>query len=274
MERAVTIPSGQVELAATLHYPDDSACSPQTERVPLVVICHDFAGNRIGDGRLYVRAARYFSERGMMTLRFDFGGCGESTGDYGASGMDAWLEQTRHALDYALAIDLIDPQRIILLGHGLGGAVALAAAARDKRIRTLVLWASFVHPFYDVVRLAGRTVYEECEQSGEARWSGFRFQPAFFESLTRTQPYVDTRRFSGDVLLVHGMCDETAPADYGFLLQKAFWLRGEGRCDKETVAGAGHWFAEEGAAERAIAATADWLDELHAKKSDWHGWTI
>src|SRR3954453_3001183 len=103
MEHHITISSGALELAATLHYPGSTG-----SKNPIIIIAHGFVGNRIGVDRLFVKAAREFSTLGYMVLRFDYAGCGESTGDYGSGGIDSMIDQTRHVIDYVLGIDCVD----------------------------------------------------------------------------------------------------------------------------------------------------------------------
>ncbi|WP_248925723.1 alpha/beta hydrolase [Paenibacillus hamazuiensis] len=276
MEHHITIKSGTLDLAATLHYPlaEDRQSRRSGSKYPLVIIAHGFVGNRIGVDRLFVKAARDFSEHGYMVLRFDYGGCGESTGEYGAGGLDSLIEQTRHVVDYAHSIDCVDPQRIILLGHSLGGAVALLTAAKDKRIKTLVMWAAVAHPFNDIVKITGKQVYEDAVRLGEADYLGYKFKPAFFESLSNHHPFEQIRRFNGDVFLVHGTADEVIPPDYCPLYQKVFWLRSQGLCDKDIIFQADHTFSSGAAAQQVIEKTRNWLIYQEKRREEWYDWTI
>ncbi|MEI7027956.1 alpha/beta hydrolase family protein [Paenibacillus sp. y28] len=274
MEHHIWIPAGETELAATLHYPTAQAGEGEAGRFPLIVICHGFVGSRVGVDRLFVKAAREFSSQGYMVLRFDFAGCGESHGDYGTGGLTSLIEQTRHVLDYALQKDSVDLARVILLGHSLGGAVALLTAARDKRVKTLALWAPVAHPFSDIVKITTKRVYEEAVSRGGADYLGYTLQPVFFESLTEYQPFQEVKKFSGDVLLVHGTADEIIPVDYTFLYQKVFWMRSEGQCEKEILFQADHTFSAGDSSRLAISKTLDWLNYTHNKKKEWHGWSI
>lgn len=82
MERQISIRHGQEELTATIHYPvvKDIKEEKSQQRVPLAVICHGFVGSRIGVDRLFVKTARELAEDGYLVLRFDYIGCGESSG--------------------------------------------------------------------------------------------------------------------------------------------------------------------------------------------------
>ncbi|SDC52582.1 hypothetical protein SAMN02799630_00105 [Paenibacillus sp. UNCCL117] len=277
MEHHITIQSGSIELAATLHYPALGTGTDESrsdKRLPIVIVAHGFIGSRIGVDRLFVLAARDLAQHGYMVLRFDYGGCGESTGEYGEGGLDALIDQTRSVIDYALGIDCVDPQRVILLGHSLGGAVALLTAARDKRVKTLVMWSSVAYPFNDIVGITGKKAYEQAVQNGSTDYLGYALKPVFFESLTRHQPFEQLRKFGGDVLLVHGTNDEVIPVDYCFLYQKLFWLRIQGQCDKEVIFQADHTFSGGQAKAEVIGRTRDWLLALEKQKKDWNDWTI
>jgi pimeloyl-ACP methyl ester carboxylesterase len=269
MEHHITIGSDQGELAATLHYPVSTG-----SKNPIIIVAHGFLGNRIGVNRLFIKAARELSEQGFMVLRFDYAGCGESTGDYGLGGLDAMIDQTRHVVDYALRIDCVDPTRVILLGHSLGGAVAVLTAARDKRIKSLVLWSALAHPFNDIIKITGKKVYEDSVQHGKADYLGYAFEPQYFDSLTKHQPFEQSRKFTGDVLLVHGTNDEVIPVDYCFLYQKLFWMRSQGQCDKEVIFQADHTYSSYQAYAQLLTTTRNWLNSIEKRKSEWHDWTI
>lgn len=262
-----------LSLAATIHYPPDAAAKGD-RKLPLVVITHGFVGNRIGVDRLFVQAAREFAEKGSLVLRFDFAGCGESEGVYGEHGLDSMIEQTRTVLDYALALDIVDPTRVTLLGHSLGGAVALLTAARDRRIKSLALWSPVGYPFNDILRIVGRKTYDEAVTKGAADYLGYSLTPAFFDSLLRHQPFQETQKFSGDVLIVHGTADDVIPVDYTFLLEKTFWLRGEGRSEKVVIFQANHTFSNGEHKKELFKATADWLGGFEQRQQEWLNWSI
>ncbi|GIP39160.1 alpha/beta hydrolase [Paenibacillus sp. J31TS4] len=274
METQLLIPFRQETLAAALHLPEEESGRPGSDAdLPLVVICHGFIGSRLGVDRLFVKAARAFAKRGIATLRFDYAGCGESTGEYGETGLDSLIEQTRAVLDTAGSL-AAGASRIILLGHSLGGAVAVQTAVQDRRVDDLVLWASVGHPFRDIVGIVGQDAYEQAVREGVCQHAGYRFRPDFFASLARHQPFESARRFGGDVFIVHGTGDDVVPVDYAFLYQKVFALRGQGNCEKEIVFSADHTFSSFEANEELLAKTTDWLVRRERRSQDWLGWGI
>ncbi|KHF31927.1 Alpha/beta hydrolase family protein [Paenibacillus sp. P1XP2] len=277
MERQIGIRYGQEELTASLHYPaaqPEGKNGPKGERVPLVVICHGFVGSRIGVDRLFVKTARELAGAGYMVLRFDFAGCGESTGSYGKEGLESMIAQTRTVLDYALECGNVDPSQVTLIGHSLGGAVAILTAVRDRRIKNLVLWSAVGYPLSDIVKITGRDVYDQAVKEGSADYLGFGLTPAFFDSLGMFQPFQEAVKFSGNVLVVHGTSDDTIPVDYAFLYQKVFWMRSEGRCDKEIIFQGNHTYSSGPHCNQLIHRTKEWLNEQISQQQDWQHWSI
>ncbi|NGM83983.1 alpha/beta hydrolase [Paenibacillus sp. 7124] len=276
MERAIVIRHNQEELTASIHYPSKAqgATGRCKDRVPLAIICHGFVGSRIGVDRLFVKAARELAKDGYMVIRFDYIGCGESSGSYGSEGLESMIAQTRTVLDYGLSCADVDPTRVTLIGHSLGGAVALLTGVRDRRVKNLVMWSAVGYPFNDIVKIVGREAYDKAVKTGSADYAGFGFTPVYFNSLADFQPFQEADKFSGDVLLVHGTSDEVIPVDYAFLYQKLFWKRPEGRCDKEIVFQADHTFSSGEGQSKVIGATRDWMNRQEQIQQEWQNWMI
>jgi len=274
MNHPIWIKSGDLQLSGVLQYPALDKSESGNQKFPIVVICHGFIGNRIGTDRLFVEAAEQLTQAGFLVLRFDYGGCGESSGDYGNGGLDLLIEQTRTVLDYAASLDLVDQDRIFLLGHSLGGAVAVLTAARDSRVKSLILWAPVAHPYMDIRNIIGLQAIQEIETTGKSDYMHYELTKRFTDSLAEYQPLTELRGYSGDVLVVHGTADTVVPVDYCFLYQKMFWLRKEGGCDKEVILQADHTFSSKVAREQAFDITLRWINSLGKRRTDWSLWTI
>lgn len=271
MEHQRIVKTEHGDLAVTLHYPVQET---HGESRPVLIICHGFTGNRIGADRLFVEAARFFSEAGYLTLRFDYSGCGESTGDYGAGGIDRMVEETRTILDYALSFDCVDYSRVILLGHSLGGAVAVQTGVRDKRVKKLVLWAPVAHPLADISRVIGARAHKQIIANGQTDYLGYTITKRFLQSLADSHPLQETKQFRGDVLVLHGAADEVIPSDSAFLYQKAFWLRSDGMSDKEILFQADHSFTGREIRNELFRLTADWLRVHDPRHGEWNHYII
>lgn len=257
MELQIEIPFDDIKLAATLHKPLKQQRHNQSG-YPLVIICHGFIGNRIGVDRLFVKASRDLAAHGYMVLRFDYAGCGESFGDYGNSKMDDLIRQTHHVIDHAIQYQEVDPGRVTLLGHSLGGAVATLAAVNHPKIKSLVLWAPVAHPFHDIVKIVGVEKYMSKQQQENVDYLGYSFTNNYFGSLKEQHPIENAHIFTGDVFIVHGSADEVIPVDYCHLYQQAF-LSGQSTCEKEVILGANHTFSSVAHTEKLLELTRNWL---------------
>src|SRR3546814_3131685 len=82
-----------------------------------------------------------FRSRGFGCLRFDFTGLGHSGGDFADTSFSGNI---RDLVAAAAAMEAADIAPSLLIGHSLGGAAALAAAAELSMIRAV---ATIAAPF-------------------------------------------------------------------------------------------------------------------------------
>ncbi|MCR8996874.1 alpha/beta hydrolase [Brevibacillus sp. 7WMA2] len=265
MKRHVEIKWQDETLAATLYVPE---LENQAETFPLIVICHGFIGSRIGVNRLFVETATQLIKDGYAVLCFDYVGCGESTGEYGHSGFDQLVAQTRHVLQEAAHFPEIDSQRISLLGHSLGGPVALYTAISEPNIRKLMLWSPVAHPYKDIVRIVGVDTYQRAWQHTSVDYMGYGLTLAFFESLHSYVPLKELQKYAGDVFIAHGTADIDIPVEYCFHYYYAFRSRSTGKSDKEIILEADHTFSDGCSRTMLIDSTREWLSgERYYKQS-------
>jgi uncharacterized protein len=105
--------------------------------LPAAVICHP---HPLYGGNMYNNVAKGVKkgllERGLICLRFNFRGTGQSEGSHG-NGIDE-LEDVRAALDFLETVEQVDPQRLVVAGYSFGCWVGLRAAVRDSRPARLI----------------------------------------------------------------------------------------------------------------------------------------
>ncbi len=99
----------------------------------LAIFAHCFTCSK--DLKAVVRISRALAGRGIGVLRFDFTGLGESEGVFAETDFRSNVGDLVAAADY-LRARLEGPQ--LLIGHSLGGAAVLAAAAAIEESRAVV----------------------------------------------------------------------------------------------------------------------------------------
>ncbi|HFE46971.1 MAG TPA: alpha/beta hydrolase, partial [Nannocystis exedens] len=85
------------------------------------------------------------AEAGFVVLRFDERGQGAS--EEGPRSWDLQLEDARRALRTLLVQKEVDPDRVVLIGHGEGGWRALQLDAEDREIAAIALLATPGRPY-------------------------------------------------------------------------------------------------------------------------------
>lgn len=128
MEENVTFASAGLKLAGIVHTPEGAAPAPR----PALIALHGFGSNK--SSAAMQAMARLFAERGYVAMRFDFRGCGESEGEPARVICLEQVEDVRNAVSYLAARNGIDQNRIGVIGHSFGAAVAVYAAGVDARI--------------------------------------------------------------------------------------------------------------------------------------------
>lgn len=185
-------------------------------RGPAVVFLPGYASDMEGGKAVALDA--WAAERGRAFLRFDYGGCGASPGDFEAQTAENWRD------DVLALIDRVVEGPAILVGSSMGGWLMLhAALARAERIAALVGIAAA--PDFTAW---GFTQDEKMTILSEGRLS----QPSIYSD----QPTVTTRAFwqSGEALrllhasigidapvrLLHGQRDPDVPWAYALELAR------------------------------------------------------
>ena len=134
------------------------------------------------DSHAATRISRALAAQGIAVLRFDFTGLGGSEGEFSNTNFSSNVEDLRAAADF-LRGNYAAPK--ILIGHSLGGAAVLAAAAS---VPEAVAVATIAAPFEpDHVRGLLQSATAEIEAHGEAEVKlggrNFRIKQQFLDDI-------------------------------------------------------------------------------------------
>lgn len=87
--------------------------------------------------------ADYLTARGIGVLRFDDRGIGNSEGNFGLATTGDFATDVESAIVYLRSRSDVNSSKIGLIGHSEGAVIAPMVAAKDKRIKFLVMLAGF-----------------------------------------------------------------------------------------------------------------------------------
>lgn len=135
IREAITLENHGEKIFGVLHRPLNA------KHVPAIVICPGFAGNKCGKFRMFVTLGKELAKLGIAVFRFDYRGSGDSEGEFRDITVEGKISDTLKCLDFLANDPQIDSSRMGLLGRSLGGAIAVLAARRFNRMKSLVLWA-------------------------------------------------------------------------------------------------------------------------------------
>ena len=141
-DEAVKFGSNGVTLAGTISKP----ATPPAGRLPAIVLASG-SGAPDRDGVAFGipitgQMADALADAGFLVLRYDKRGSGQSGGRPGTAALTDYAEDLRAAVHYLADRKDVEPKRIAVVGHSEGGAVALMAADRDRRIAAVVVVAA------------------------------------------------------------------------------------------------------------------------------------
>lgn len=209
----VTFPGAQGgALAGRLHLP------PTAPRA-FAVFAHCFTCGK--DVHAAVRVSAALAEAGIATLRFDFTGLGESEGDFAGTTFSGNVDDLVAACDW---LRRTHQAPRLLVGHSLGGAAVIAAAARVPEVRAVATIAAPADPAHVRTLFGPRAA--ELEATGEAEVSlggprPFRIRRELLDDLARHESSDAVRELNRALLVLHAPADPIVPVDHARRLFEA-----------------------------------------------------
>jgi hypothetical protein len=138
----VTIPSSSFNIAATLTTPPGQG---RLRHPTILLVPGSGAVDRdqvVAGIPVFAQLAGALAERGFMVVRFDKRGIGQSGGRTETVTLQDYADDVVAIVKWLARRDDVDTRRLTVAGHSEGGVVAMLAAAREKKIGSVVLIAT------------------------------------------------------------------------------------------------------------------------------------
>ncbi len=120
-------------LTGSAHLPDAAASGDA------ILLLHGFTGSRIEFAYLFVELGRALAARGIAVFRFDFAGCGESSGRFADLSIADQIMQSNTLLDELM--QRYPGLRWHVLGYSMGALATASVIARRNDLASAVLLA-------------------------------------------------------------------------------------------------------------------------------------
>ena len=228
LEERHSVPLKDGKLALVLHLPDGA------RSFPCVVACHGLSASK--DSDKYLLLGEEFPRAGLALARFDFRGCGESTGREDETTVATRIEDAGAVLALLESHPRLEG-RFGLLGSSMGGFVALhVAAARGDGI-PVVTW----------------NAPASLADLGDSQDSPGTGMPFLLE--LSSGHYADSPRGVRRHLVIQAEADDVVPLEHGSML----YARAAEPCDFVIIPGADHRLTDMAHRREAVARSLDWL---------------
>lgn len=206
----VTVTNGARAVPATVVVPDGEG------PFPAVVMNHGHGGGR-QEGGGFERLAKALADAGIVTIRMDFPGTGDSKEPFTEGTLSNMISDSNASLAYLLANFPADPERLGILGYSMGGRIALTiAGSPDNPYKAVGLLAPSADPGKNLLLFfaGSEAEYERlyAEAASDKGYADYTTQygqqqqlsKAWFDELLASSPLENIGAYKGAMLVVHG----------------------------------------------------------------------
>jgi len=200
------------KLSARIDLPEDN------QPVAYALFAHCFTCSKNIKAASHI--SRALTREGIAVFRFDFTGLGESEGEFGDTNFSSNVDDLVIAAEF-MAHNYEGPK--ILIGHSLGGAAVLQAAANIPSSLAVITIAAPADPNH--VSLALGDSKEIIERRGEAKVElagrTFKIKKQFLKDLESVSMQQTIRNLKRALLIFHAPTDNVVDIDNAARIFKA-----------------------------------------------------
>ena len=184
----------------------------------------------------YVSYVDGFARAGFVVFKPDYRGHGESEGEpTGAYGSNGYTFDVLNALASIKKYPGVNPEKIGMWGHSLGGFLTLRSMVVARNIKAAVIWAGVVGSYPDLLNNWRRGTFTPPPgiPSSARRWRQVLVEkygtpdinPVFWNSISANAYLSD---ISGPLQLHHGTAGTSVPVEFSQKLEKEMNVAGKG----------------------------------------------
>lgn len=200
----VTI-QGEYRLKGTLTIPNGDGPHPA-----ILILAGSGQGDRDGNVKnmklnLYKDLAKFLTEKGFVTLRYDKRGTHQSEGNFYEAGVSDFINDGVAAVQFLKNNEYVDPEKVILLGHSEGALIAPAIYNKIP-VAGLILLAGAAEPSKNLLpRQSEMALKELNEAKGLKGWVFRTFKLANKIRKKNEKIYKKVAETDKPVIRVQGM---------------------------------------------------------------------
>ena len=218
-----------------------------------LILCHGMESTRVGTKQEAM--VERFVPLGYTVLRFDFSYVGESDGRFADITISGEVSDVFGALDF---LEEFRPQRTVLIGSSLGGAVALVAAAQAaQRVDAVATIAAVADTNLFVEELSEQEI-RHWRESGKRQWRDGHIKSTFLDDVLSLDIPKLVSTLQCPLLVMHGDNDDVVPPSHARTIERS----ARGPVEVVMFPGVGHRFEEPGALGELLETTDGWLAEV------------
>lgn len=206
----VTVMNGARAVPATVVVPDGEG------PFPAVVMNHGHGGGR-QEGGGFGKLASALAEAGIMSIRMDFPGTGDSKEPFTEGTLTNMISDSNASLVFMLANFPADPNKLGILGYSMGGRIALTIAQQPSSpYKAVGLLAPSANPGKGLLLFfaGSEAEYERlyAEASTDKGYADYTTQygqqqqlsKVWFDEMLASSPLDGISAYKGAMLVVHG----------------------------------------------------------------------
>jgi len=195
-----------------------------------VIICQPIGHEYINCHRALRQLAVRLAEVGFPVLRFDYYGCGDSSGNAEAGTISRWLEDISEAIFQVKQRSKLDT--VCIAGLRLGGALAAMLGAERGDIESMLLWDPVVDgkSYLEDLQLVQKEQMRSRPKPGRRERAqehleilGFPFTHALYSQVQEIKLRAITRRPAKNMFMIQSRTSDQGRGAELFNLTESNW---------------------------------------------------